>query len=252
MMKGFACKHLLSKLPPSLQIFRPVVSRTPFISIQGALTMQPLQSVVHRRLFSVQQPRRPTKAEAASMPREYSEMTNEALLILSVSGDHDASRERLTREIMHVDDVTWENARPKLEEMEKVNKEWMVIGTLPYKLGLGSSLVIGVASIPLCFDLTTTKWFNEHFVTADVADDKDLETWLEVGSWSWQWMEPPLGQLSFFLLCLAFARNQLINLGWKPYTDKLRDYRVQRLQQKYPKYNPNIVQSFSVTDSWKS
>ena len=184
------------------------------------------------------------------MPREYYEMTNDVLLILAAKGDHEAARERLTREIMHVDDVAWENALPMLEEMEKANKELMSIGTLPYKIGLGSSLVAGFASFPLCFSLETTKWFNENFVTADIADEKDLETWLEVGSWSWQWMEPPLGQLSFLLLCLAFARNQLINLGWKPYTDRLRHIRVKRLQKKYPKYDSNIVQTFSETDSW--
>ena len=35
-----------------------------------------------------------------------------------------------------------------------------------------------------------------------VAKPEDLETILEVGSWTWGWMEPPLGQLSFFLLTL--------------------------------------------------
>jgi hypothetical protein len=29
------------------------------------------------------------------------------------------------------------------------------------------------------------------------------------GSWTWSWMEPPLGHISFFLLCLQFARNQV-------------------------------------------
>ncbi len=35
------------------------------------------------------------------------------------------------------------------------------------------------------FDLNTALWFNEYFVTADVAEPADLETWLEVGSWTW-------------------------------------------------------------------
>ena len=45
-------------------------------------------------------------------------------------------------------------------------------------------------------------WFNERYVTADVPPEKDLETWLEVGSWTWNWMEPPLGTISFVLLCV--------------------------------------------------
>ena len=62
------------------------------------------------------------------------------------------------------------------------------------------------------FDLGTALWFNEQFVTTEVASPEDLETILEVGSWTWGWMEPPMGQLSFFLLCLQWSRQQLINV----------------------------------------
>ena len=31
-------------------------------------------------------------------------------------------------------------------------------------------------------------------------------------------MEPPLGQLSFFLLCLQFSRAQMANIGARPFT----------------------------------
>jgi hypothetical protein len=41
---------------------------------------------------------------------------------------------------------------------------------------------------------------------------------LEVGTWTWNWMEPPLGQLSFFLLTLQLVRAHMGNLGVKPYT----------------------------------
>ena len=34
----------------------------------------------------------------------------------------------------------------------------------------------GVGSLPMVFDLTTALWFNEYFVTADVAEPEDLET----------------------------------------------------------------------------
>jgi hypothetical protein len=43
--------------------------------------------------------------------------------------------------------------------------------------------LVGVASIPLCFDLSTAIWFNDAYVTTDVPDDEDLETFLEVGGW---------------------------------------------------------------------
>ena len=195
--------------------------------------------------------RKPTIEMAKAMPRAYSEMSNESLLVFSAQDDFGANRERLIREIMCVDHVTWDGAQPRLEEMELANKERMFWGTLPYKIGFVGSVTLAVASIPLCFHLNTVLWFNEHYVTADVAEPKDLETWLEVGSWAWSWMEPPLGQFSFFLLCFAFARNQLINLGKKPYTDWLKNYRAERLKKRFPQYDPVIVSDFAVHDDWE-
>ena len=103
----------------------------------------------------------------------------------------------------------------------------------------------GFASIPLCFDVTTAMWFNEHFVTTDIPPPVDLETVLETGMWTWGWMEPPLGQLSFLLLCLEFARAQLDNIGVRPYNGHLMQKRAGRLQEKFPMYNDHILMDFS-------
>eukprot|EP00959_Pyramimonas_sp_CCMP1952_P068349 1426451-Pyramimonas_sp.AAC.1 len=62
-------------------------------------------------------------------------------------------------------------------------------------------------------------------------------------------MEPPLGQISFFLLCLQFSRAQLQNLGIKPYTAWLLKKRAARLVAMYPQYDSEIVTHFSETDS---
>ena len=97
----------------------------------------------------------------------------------------------------------------------------------------------------MCFDLHTTLWFNEGYVTTDVPEAKDLETWLEVGSWSWNWMEPPLGQASFFLLCLQYSRDQMKNIGMKPYTEWLKERRAAKLVDQFPTYNKIIVADFS-------
>ena len=40
---------------------------------------------------------------------------------------------------------------------------------------------MGFASIPMIFELQTALWFNEHYVTTDVPEDRDLETPLESG-----------------------------------------------------------------------
>ena len=105
-----------------------------------------------------------------------------------------------------MDSVDYQAACKTFEVIEKANKEFSFIKTMPYKIGIASALTAGFASIPLCFDIGTAVWFNENYVTTDVPEPKDLETMLEVGAWTWNWMEPPLGQISFFLLCLQFAR----------------------------------------------
>ncbi len=86
-------------------------------------------------------------------------------------------------------------------------------------------------------------------VKIDVPEEKDLETPLEVGSFAWNWMEPPLGTISFSLLCMQFARAQLENLGAKPYTHWFKARRARRLCAEFPQYNPTVVASFSEGDS---
>jgi len=194
----------------------------------------------------------PTIELAKTMPRGFCDMSNEALCAYAAQGEHGAHRERLLREIMSVDGVSWNDAHTKLEEMEGVNKKMMFLATVPYKTGVGIAVGGAILSLPMVFDLNTALWFNEYFVTADVAEPEDLETWLEVGSWTWSWMEPPLGQISFFLLCLQFARNQMLNLGAKPYTGRLQTYRAKRLAQAYPMYSELIVTDFAVSCEWHS
>lgn len=91
----------------------------------------------------------------------------------------------------------------------------------------------------MVFDLETVLNFNEWAVTTDVPDDEDLETPLEVGAWAWNWMEPPLGTASFFLLCMQYARNQLQNLDAKPFTAWMLHRRADNLCKQFPKYNAN-------------
>jgi hypothetical protein len=86
------------------------------------------------------------------------------------------------------------------------------------------------------------------FLSVDVPEAKDLETPLEVGTFAWNWMEPPLGQASFFLLCMQYARAQMQNLGIKPYTEYFRHRRAARLITKFPQYNRYVLQSFSEGD----
>ena len=43
-----------------------------------------------------------------------------------------------------------------------------------------------------------------------------------------------MGQLSFFLLCLQFARNQMLNIKVRPYTSWLQGFRARRYVTSIP------------------
>ena len=52
--------------------------------------------------------------------------------------------------------------------------------------------------------------------------------------WTWGWMEPPLGAFSFFLLCMSFSTQQRINLGIKPFKERLKARKADQLVTAYP------------------
>jgi len=189
---------------------------------------------------------------AKAQPKGYYDMNNETLLLYCAAGDFAARKERLLREIMSVDDVSWDDAHLTLNKMDQDNNKGMWLFTLPYKVGITTAVGAAAVSIPLVFDLDTALWFNENYVTTEVAPDEDLETWLEVGSWTWGWNEPVLGTVSFVLLALQFARNQMVNLGARPYTESMKAWRTRRLCSMYPKYHPLIVAEFAAADDYKS
>ncbi len=75
-----------------------------------------------------------------------------------------------------------------------------------------------------------------------------METFLEVGGFAWNWMEPVIGTVSFFLLCCQFSRAQMENLGVKPYTSAFKDRRAARICKEFPQYNAAVLRSFSEGD----
>lgn len=61
-------------------------------------------------------------------------------------------------------------------------------------------------------------------------------------------MEPVLGQVSFFLLAMQFARSQLQNLGMRPYHDMQKQRRAAYLVRMYPKYDAQFLMNYSRID----
>lgn len=142
-----------------------------------------------------------------------------------------------------------DTAQPQFHKLVQANRRGLFLATLPYKVGIASALISAFVSLPMIFEINTVLWFNELYVTTDVPEAKDLETPLEVGSFAWNWMEPPLGTISFFLLCMQYARSQMENLGIKPYTAWYKQRRADRLVREFPQYDRHILTSFSVEDS---
>lgn len=132
----------------------------------------------------------------------------------------------------------------------KANREGMFSETIPHGVGAAFAVTAGFASFPLCFHEPTVVWFNKHFVTTEVPPLEDLETILEIGSWSWNWMEPPLGQISFFLLCLQFASSCLGNLGISQYSRRVKLKRAQRLVERFPQYEPHVLIHYSLSTKY--
>lgn len=190
-----------------------------------------------------------TRETCEAMPRSPREMSNDAVIVLAFQNFHVAREEMLRREIMVQDELTWEEANVVVGEMKESVRDILRWGTVPYRAGATASLLAGSISVPLVFSHDAVKRFNDVFVTMDAVPEKEIETFWEVGAWAWNWMEPPLGTVSFVLLCAQYARNQLANVGstLSPYQAWLYRRRRARLAARYPRYHRDILNNFAET-----
>lgn len=77
-----------------VKIARPFVAK----KFSGAMSLKAACASTSSRV---------TIAQAKNMPKNYDEMPNDVLLSMAIMGDQEAREERLIREIMAVDDVSW-------------------------------------------------------------------------------------------------------------------------------------------------
>ena len=131
----------------------------------------------------------PTLDTALSMPLEPCEMDNAMLVTLGALGSYQARKEILKRHIMCRDRVSYQQACATFRRIELKNKEYVFLLSLPYHVGIGAALCAGGLALPMVFNLPVAEWFNQHYVTTEIPEPEDLETMLEVGSWTWNWME---------------------------------------------------------------
>jgi len=175
------------------------------------------------------------------------DMDDKTLLTFGALKDHSAREEILKRHIMDVDGSSYEVACDIFNTISERNMKGYYMVTLPYKIGITSAIFAGVAAFPLVFHLPTIEWFNDWAVTCEIPEARELETALEVSIWSWNWMEPPLGTISFALLCSQYARSQMNNLGVRPYTRWIKHRRGRALAEAFPTYDEKILSAYSET-----
>ena len=65
---------------------------------------------------------KPSLAEAKEMPTTYSAMSNDIILAMSAAGDLLARQERLTRNVMAVDGVDWDDADVVVKNIASVRR----------------------------------------------------------------------------------------------------------------------------------
>lgn len=191
----------------------------------------------------------PSMEVARDMGKSFSEMENEPLVVIAEMGNHKARMEVLRRHIMAVDNVDYYKADETLQKIAAKNAESLATDVLPYAMIVTAAIGTGFMAIPMVFSVDLAILFNEKFVTMEIPPPEDLDTWLETGAWTWNWMEPVLGTISYTLLCLQVSRQQLHNLGIKPLTSKVIERRAQKLYEAFPRYDKYIIHSFVETDA---
>lgn len=193
--------------------------------------------------------RTPTIEECQAAPQSIAEVSDPMLMLMAEQADHGACEERLRRNVMAVDQVDYEGAEKKMEAIKTQCFKRMTLSTLPYKVGVVGGVASAIVCVPFVFHKGTALWFNDIYVTGDVPPPEDLETFYEVGSWTWGWMEPVMGTLSFSLLAFQVVRAQMENMDLKLYTDMVKVRRSNRLQAAFPTYNPHFVADYARTAS---
>ena len=66
-----------------------------------------------------------------------------------------------------------------------------------------------------------------------------------MGSWAWNWMEPPLGTLSFTVLCIQYAAEQRKHIGLKTAEERICERMGEKIVARYPAYNASIVRAYA-------
>jgi hypothetical protein len=175
-------------------------------------------------------------------------MDNQTLAELAQHGMHAAHTERLLREIMEVDKVTWDKAHDILGEIDVYNERYYWIESLPYRVGITVAFICLIMGYAMVFNKTVAYYYGTMVAGEDLPEGVESVSELtvnQVGAWTWNWMEPMIGTGCFVLLCCQFIRTQMWKLNMSPYTEAMLRYRANRLADRFPQYDRTTVRMWA-------
>lgn len=220
-------------------------SQQVFSSVRPALTRTTRKPIQHRN-FGVLSADRPDEEHSDFDPaRPFKNYNQEGLYLLRVVHDVElAHEEYLLRDIIEKDKVDEITATKRIEYIRSKTERRLNYHLLPYWAGLTTVGAFGCVAVPLVYSKTAALWFNENYVTTDVPPPDDLGTYLEVGSWTWNWMEPWTGTFAFVILCANYSKTFIKKLGLKPYSQMMQQRRISLVSSEFPQYDPLAVEGF--------
>merc|ERR1719221_1282886 len=181
-------------------------------------------------------------------PTHISQLSHGTVMQLALANNHSAHKERLLREIMQQEGVSWDDAHKRLNEMDVSNERNYWLLTMPYRVGIAAALSAAVASCVMVFYGPIVEAYACQVAGEGLPEgqeDVSAMTVNQVGTWSWSWMEPMIGTASFALLCLQFARAQAWKLNMRPYTESMLRYRADTLAGAFPQYERSVVRAWA-------
>jgi len=191
---------------------------------------------------------RPTLEIAERQPTHVCELGHQTLAQLAILGSHPARRERLLREIMCVEGVSWGEAHKTLVKIDEHIERCYWLESLPYRVGITLAVLGAFAGVLLVFCKPIAYSYGTQVAGEELpegVEDISELTVNQVGTWTWSWMEPMIGVASFVLLCCQFTRAQATKMNMKTYAEVLLAWRADRAAKKFPNYDRSMVRSWA-------
>eukprot|EP00927_Polykrikos_kofoidii_P020975 TRINITY_DN20000_c1_g1_i1.p1 TRINITY_DN20000_c1_g1~~TRINITY_DN20000_c1_g1_i1.p1 ORF type:complete len:397 (-),score=32.50 TRINITY_DN20000_c1_g1_i1:76-1092(-) len=190
----------------------------------------------------------PTLDMVAIQVNNACQLDSDTLVSLALSGDMYARRERLLREIMLVDKVSWDDAHDRLIEIDVFCEQYYWLQSMPYRIGVFLAVAGAVGSCLLVFNKSLSLSYAVGIAGEELpegVEDISEMTYNQVGTWTWAWMEPMIGTASFVLLCLQFGRAHCAKMKLNTYTEMMLSWRVNRVAAQFPQYDHAIVRAWT-------